>query len=205
MKWEKTLKDVITGGQVYNKKVSGELVLNDLKALALSLSASSDEGDEEIISLVRNFIDSLEQMQIINRYSSEESGRYLLPLPAMFDETFKFGQILIDLGGGKKDANDPKNRIIRIAFILELTKLGDLKADFSILKQSITGTFGVGTSELCAYIKSGIPGLTSTLNEHGFMVHGIDCKVIDPEILSNMSLSDQLIEDQKEGLLNLVI
>ncbi len=71
-------------------------------------------------------------MQVINSYSSEESGRYLLPLPAMVDDTLKFGQLLIDLGSGKKDGKEAKDRLIRVAFILELTQLGDLRADFSI-------------------------------------------------------------------------
>lgn len=205
LKWENTIVNLLSQGEILTKKSIEGMILKDLKGLAMSLLASTDSGDEDVTYLIRNFVDTLEQMQVINSYSSEESGRYLLPLPAMFDDTFTFGQLLIDLGGGKKNEKDPKDRLIRVAFILEMSELGDLRADFSILKKAISGAFGVGSQEFCNFIKGGLPGLKVKLNDHGYAVHTIDCQVIDPELLSNTSLADNLIQEEKEGILNLVI
>ena len=205
MTWEHKLAALVAEHKTALPRRVNEMAKGDLKGAALSFLSAMDQGDDEMKKALRNFVDTLEQLQVINRVSSEESGRYLLPFPAFFDHAFRFGQLLIDLGkdaGGKQPLTD---RVVKVAFILELSALGDLRADFSVFRKSVTGTFGVGKKEIQAVLKKEIPHLMSRLEALGFQVQGIDCQVLDPEELANATLTNQVMQKDGDGVLNLII
>ncbi len=143
-------------------------------------------------------------MQILNAHSSEESGRYLLPLPFFLNDTLKFGQLLIDLDRSTKSDGDTNEKAIRVAFILEMTRLGHLKADFSIYKKSISGEFGVENNEVQNLFNQLIPGLKELLEEKTYIVKNIDCSVISSGELAGTSLTDMVI-DNPSGVINIVV
>ncbi|MBU0995494.1 MAG: hypothetical protein KJ737_23610 [Proteobacteria bacterium] len=205
MAWEKKLSFMIQAEKTVTRQKVNDMALKDLKGLALSTLSSLDESDKNTGTVLRNFVDTLEQLQVINRYSSEESGKYLLPFPVMVNESFKFGQLLIDLGKENNKDKPLKDRVVKVAFILELSNLGDLRADFSIFRKSVMGVFGVGKREFRTIVKREIPGLEKRLKTLGYKVSGIDCQVIDPVVLSNTTLTNQVIKKESDGILNLVI
>ena len=180
------------------------LINSDVKSLAMKLASVMEGEDRNAANTLRSFVDGLEKMQLLNRHSFDESGRYLLPLPFFSDETLKFGQLLVDLDRDASRPDDNKSRAVRVALILEMSKLGHLKADFAIYKKSVSGTFGVENVEVQTFIKGLLSGLTETLAEKGYIVKKIGCEVISSGELAGASLTDMVI-DNTDGLLNIVV
>ncbi len=67
--------------------------------------------------------------------------------------------------------------MIQIAFLMNMTALGGVRAQFSILDKAITGRFLLETPEICAYIDNLIPYLKNRLLSNGYQVRKIDCQV----------------------------
>lgn len=127
-----------------------------------------------------------------------------MPVPVMWPSALKFGQLLLDLGK-KKTGGDRENQVVTVSFLLSLSRIGELRADFSILKKGITGAFGVVDEETRALISSHLPALRGRLQAHGFTVYDISCQLLAPERLSDMSLVDQAVAPPSDGFLNLVV
>jgi len=162
-------------------------------------------GNEAVRHPERTFLKSFEGPEIPNKYAGEEPiGRYLLPLPFPFDETLRFGQMLLDPGWGKNSGKRLNTDLIRVSFLLEMSEMGDVRADFSIFKQRVAGSFGVANNDICSLIEGGVTDLTENLNKHGFEVQEIICRVVHPEILAATSLVAELT-DKNQGILNLFI
>ncbi len=205
MSWENKLSNLL-----YNPKGMAEkpaaFVENDLKALTMDFLAKFGDDSEQGIR-VRSFVETLEQFQLLNSQTSEESGKYIMPIPIFGNEMFKFGQLLIDLNSKDGKNKGGKEKVLRVSFMLEMSNLGDLRADFSMLKKGITGAFGVETEEARRFIKNRIPQLERNLNKHEFQVHKIDCFVIDEEELKNRSLTDDILTRDlgEDEILNIVV
>ncbi len=202
--WERNISTLFQNqNALYNKNIES-LQQSDLKGLAMKLMATISDGEKEFGQVVRDFISNLENLQIINKFAFEESGKYLLPLPVLFNEMLKFGQMFIDIGRSDDSEKNRKDNLIKVSFILEMSNIGDVLADFSILKKSITGSFSVGDQNVCLFFRENIPNLIKKLKSRGFEVHKIECCVVEPEKLSEISFVDK-ISANDNGVLNLVI
>jgi len=185
------------------------LIQGDLKAALLSLVARGTDkvsGDKSpSAELARSAASALENFQTLNAQPAE-SQRFIIPFPVMAGDQFNFGQLFMDMG--KKEAGenqDPENRIIRLAFLLNLTALGDLRADFSILKKSITGRFLLEDQSICNYMKSLMPVLKERLSGIGFHMGQVDCVVAEPSQLSPGALINAMGPQKEVRGLDLVI
>lgn len=203
--WESKLSSVVDSlANQAGLKDAEALVNNDIKALAMKLATVLEGEDKTAGKVLRSFVDGLEKMQILNAHSSEESGRYLLPLPFFLNDTLKFGQLLIDLDRGDKSEEKGGDKATRVAFILELSRLGHLKADFSIYKKSISGEFGVENSEIQSLFNQLIPGLIEKFEAKDYTIKRIGCSVISSGELAGTSLTDMVI-DNPDGVINIVV
>lgn len=203
--WEKKLSTVIsTMKETITPKEVEALINGDIKALAMKLAEVIGSEDKNSGNILRSFVDGLEKMQLLNSHSSDESGRYLLPLPFFLNDTLKFGQLLIDLDRDFKKESKAGEKVIRVAFILEMSRLGHLKADFSMYKKSISGEFGVENEEIQELFHQLIPDLTQSLEEKTYDVKRIGCSVISSGELAGTSLTD-MVTDNPDGVLNIVV
>ncbi len=202
--WENKLQKILVPDRIFLKEKIETLVGSDMKALALELLTHVHEKEGVIGKSLGSFLDNLEGLQIVNKHSFEESGRFLMHLPVLFDNQLKFGQMYIDLNSNDNSEKDKENSLIRVAFLLELTNMGDFLAEFSILKNAVNGSFGVTNDKIRIFVKNNIPELKSKLKTNGFEVHNIECRVISPETLSSTSLLDRLF-DSHDGVLNLIV
>jgi len=179
------------------------LAAGDLKALALQLQ--SDSGlMPGMADQVKGFLDGMEQLQLLNQHLLDTAGRLLLSVPVLWPDAVTFGQLFLDLGESGEGAKGRENKVVTISLLLSLSQLGDLRADFSILKKEITGTFGVSDEAALELISPYLPELDEKLSAHGFLVHDISCKILPPEELSETSLVSRAAAPS-EGLLNLVV
>jgi hypothetical protein len=153
-------------------KESSEL---DMKAIALKIAEVAGGKGSEPGHAAFKLVEFFENLQLINQYASETSGRYLLPIPILFDDLLRFGQILIDMdkkGGSKKKKED---RLIRVSLLLELSLIGDFFAEILVFKKTISGSISVGSKEVKQLVDRNMPGLVRRLNENGFEIQNLDC------------------------------
>ncbi len=199
-------------------KSMDQLLKQDLKgALLKQLSMESTGGESvqktgvqtpDVQKMVLGFLDTLENFQLLNTQTSE-SGRYLMPFPVFVGSDLSFGQLLIDTGD-RKDGEDKESRkMIRISFLLKMTNMGSVRADFSILKKAITGRFLLENDEVCNYVKSMIPQLKSRFEKVEYAVGNIDCftaatEEIQPNVLME-SLFENEFKNENDSVLNIVI
>ena len=201
--WEAKLASALLPEHNLTPSAVKSLIMGDLKALALQALAEQQDADP-LTNPLKSFIDGVEKQQLVNQQVFEKFGKYLLPLPVFMSPGFEFGQLLLDLGGRGKE--EPKEKeLINISFLLSLTRIGDFRADFSIYQQSVTGVFGVADETIHQLVTRWTPMLVDKLTDHGFSVCQISCNVLGPEILSSMTLLDQAVDAEAEGILNLII
>lgn len=203
--WEKKLDTFIsTKNRLPVANEIETLINNDIKALAMKLAEAISTEDKGSKNILRSFVDGLEKMQLLNAHSSDEAGRYILPLPFFLNESLRFGQLLIDLDKDSGKAGQTGQRAIRVAFILEMSRLGHLKADFSMYKKSISGEFGVENEEIQGLFYQMIPALIRSLEEKSYIINRIGCSVISSGELAGTSLTD-MVTDNPDGVLNIVV
>ncbi len=180
-----------------------ELAQGDLKAVAMKF-ASLLGGDDEVARTLQSFVDGVDRMQVLNMRSFEESGKYLLPLPFLSDESWRFGQLLVDLGEKEEGKKSGEGKMVRVAFLLSMSRLGDVRADFAILNKRLSGLFTVCDEEVCRLVREESSELVKRLDLHGFQVSGIKCRVESPGVLANTSLMDEIVEN-RDGMVRVVI
>jgi hypothetical protein len=201
--WEKKLLSLISTPD--GLQAGTEWVEKDIKAMVMRL-ISLDIGEPAgQIEGLRTFLDGLENLQLFNKFGDEASGRYLLPLPVMMQGDLKFGQLLLTLGDGRKRSGKEDTAVVKVSFLLTLTRLGELRADFSVLGHVVSGAFGVATEDIKGFIEPRLIELTDRLLSHGYEVRDLGCRVVGAESLAGTALFDMAIEGAHNGVLNVVI
>ena len=201
---ENKLGHAVLHGKNTFQALAGESLKMDVKAIALKIAeALSPRGDDAGQSALK-FVEFLETLQLMNHYASETSGRYLIPIPVFFDDLFRFGQILIDMDRKHGSTKNKEDRLVRVSFLLELSRIGDFLAEVLVYKTTVSGSVTVGSREIKQLVDRNIPGLIHRLKENGFDVQHLECRVTSPEKLAGTSLVDNMIE-RSEGLLNLIV
>ncbi len=150
------------------------------------------------------FLETLESFQLLNTQTSE-SGRYLLPFPVFVGSHLSFGQLLIDTGEKKQDKNKDGHRVIRVSFLLNMTQLGAVRADFSILKKAITGRFLLENEGVCTYLKALIPELQTRFEQLEYDIGNIDCLTAAKAEIHPNVLMESLFETGDDSVLNIVL
>ena len=206
--WENKIKDFAADFMgrktVFTEELAKNLMENDVKALAMKGTDLDGDMKSHVGETLKTFTESLEKMQLLNSHASEDSGRYLLPLPYLSGEQLRFGQILIDLDKKKGGSDGGKDKVIRVAFILDMSNLGHLQADVSVYKKSLSGEFLVGSDEAKELMDEALPALRTDLAIKGYAVRRMECRVVDPSVLSTTSLAEKLV-DPEDGSVNILI
>ncbi len=216
MTWEKKIARILLNEppSVDLKTRLSLLVKQDVKANLLkellnagpygSDMAGSSRDSSSALKAAVSFLETIENFQSLNHHSSE-SGRYLLPFPVFSEAAFRFGQLLIDTGENKKSGNKENDRMINVSFLLDMTRLGSVRADFSIFKKEIYGRFQLADQETCDYVNSLIFELKSRLLDRKYHVHHIECTVARPEDIQPGSLIETLVKSKDDKVLNIVV
>ncbi|MBF0302803.1 MAG: flagellar hook-length control protein FliK, partial [Desulfamplus sp.] len=186
---------------------SAAFIQEDIKGAVLNFIANSGFEASESISLndihsFQEFVQNLENVQLLNSHLSE-SGKYIIPFPLFSGDQFSFGQLLIDLGQKDKDdenGSSKENSLLKVSLFLEMTNLGPVRADFSVLKNNITGGFQVADQETADFFNSMLPELKERLQTHEYNVHRIECRVVEPEKLAEKSIINELLKSEEHGL-----
>jgi hypothetical protein len=210
--WEKKMGSLVKAqGQDTLDLNLVQLQKQDLKgALLNELALASLKGDAlaipkgDALEKTVAFLETLESFQLLNTQTSE-SGRYLLPFPVFVGSDLSFGQLLIDTGDKKQDKNKDGHRVVRVSFLLNMTQLGAVRADFSILKKAITGRFLLENDGVCTYMKTLIPELQTRFEQLEYDIGNIDCLTAAKAEIHPNVLMESLFETGDDSVLNIVI
>ena len=201
--WEKKLRESLSGGTILPDNLD-RLVMKDLKGLSSKLIALNQEN-EGLQATLKKFVSALTNIQLFNRLEIGQEGKVFLPIPIQFpDGHFTVAQLLLHCpkeekyeGAGKKI----RKSVFKVAFLLELSCLGPIRADFTISRKDITGRFLLACDETRSIFEANIPSLIAGLKKRGFAVQSIECRIKDPEIVAIPLFQD--ITDT-DGNINLV-
>jgi len=180
------------------------LLNQDMKGLLRQDLATAEPGHPESLSLAAAFSETLENFQLLNHHGSE-SGRILLPFPVFSEDVFRFGRLLIDTGGQNRNEENAADKLIRISFLLDMSFLGPLRADFSVLKKEISGRFLLHDEATCEYVRSMIPELKERLNAIDYKVREIDCRSGEKAEIHPADFIETLFKADTDRVLNIVI
>ncbi len=181
------------------RSMMDQIIKQDLKAAVLHILAT--EKNESDGRPLKGISAALENLQHLNTQTGE-SNRFLLPFPVFSGDSFNFGQLFVNTG---EHGKDNENRLIKIAFLMNMTELGSVRADFSIFKKEITGRFLLEDQSICEYIRSLISQLDDRLLSIGYKAGKIECSVASKNALSPNGLVRSLAGSSDSRGLDLVI
>jgi len=204
--WEKKVSQVLLGkANSTDMKVDlNNLLEQDVKGSILKEMIHTDARKTAVFEKLSSFSKLVENFQLVNQGSSE-SGKFILPFPIFSESAFSYGQLFIDTGGKTKKDEDASDKVMQISFLLNMTHLGPLRADFSILKKEITGRFLLKDKDTCEYVKSMIPELKAGLAIIEYHVRQIECGIAEKEDIHQGSFVETLMKVHDDQVLNIVI
>ena len=183
-----------------------QLAGQDLKAAALSLAGmENDPGKTTVLKHISDALDNFAQLNVKSGDGgqSQDGARFLLPFPVWREDGFDFGQLMVDTG--KTGTANTGKKMLSISFLLNMTALGTLRADFSILDKTIAGRFLLENQATCDYLTPKISELRQRLSGIGYQAGNIDCRVARPEQIAPTSLMHSMkAPDDMQGL-NIVV
>ncbi|MCK5100590.1 MAG: flagellar hook-length control protein FliK, partial [Desulfobacteraceae bacterium] len=180
------------------------ILKNDIKGYVLNQLQSSGHQSAGNLKAFSEYSANIENFQTLNAQSSD-TGKYLIPFPVFANDSFSFGQLFIDLGNYEEEKKqDKKNRIINISFLLNMSELGALRADFSIYKKAISGVFNLSSMEICDFVKKNLFQLKNRLAKIEYLVHSIECRVASQGDISPTSFIESFTKDENR-ILNIII
>ncbi|MCG8550251.1 MAG: flagellar hook-length control protein FliK, partial [Desulfobacterales bacterium] len=186
-------------------QVIKQLASQDLKAATLSLKGMESNSDKTTV--LKHISDALDHFAQLNVKSGEsaqpqDGARFLLPFPVWREDGFDFGQLMVDTG---KTGSANTKKMLSISFLLNMSVLGPLRADFSILDKTITGRFLMENQAICDHLTPKIAELKQRLSKIGYQAGNIDCQIAQPEQIAPGSLMLSMkTPDDMHGL-NIVV
>ncbi len=171
----------------------------DLKAALVK--AGAGDGNTQVQARA---LETLEAFQLVNT-QTPEPGRFVLPFPILEDSGFRFGQLRLETES-KEGKEGGGERVIRASFLLDMTGLGGVRADFSFLNKAVNGRFVLEKESSRDLLLGLLPDLKKRLTELGYTVYQIECSLALKEELAPHALMDSLFKKREaNSVLNIVI
>jgi Flagellar hook-length control protein FliK len=176
-----------------------DLVRNDLKGLISKLLGQDPKEQVHLKALWT----ALEGVQILNQEGLEEGRRVFLPIPMQFpDGVFSVAQLLLQLPSWDDDTADRKSKqdpTAKATFLLEMSRLGPIRAEVILRGKTIDGVFLVAESRTKRILEDNLPSLMDHLRDMGFSIHHVGCFLKDPQIVTESPLQD-IIQVEKSSI-----
>jgi len=182
-----------------NKTITGDnlnkLIGGDLKGLVSRfLGLNQGKG-----VLLRRFVSTIENIQILNHLGLEQEQNIFLPVPIQYSNgLFALGQLLIHLPRKENDECGKQRTdkdVFSITFLLELSNLGPVRADLAIKGEEIEGRFLLAKEETKTLIENNIVSFVTNLKDRGFTIHHMDCHLKEPGIIRK-SLLNEIVHEE---------
>ena len=189
-RWEAKL------GQLVRQKGMSEdpskLLEGDLKGETIKSMAQGEGGNP----LLKRLVHVIEEVQILN-LGMLENRKIFLPIPLEFpDGWYTVAQLLIHFPRRREDpSGKEEKKVTHITLLLNMSGLGCLRIQMTIMGKNIEGVCMTGSEETRAYLEKNISSFLAGLGEKGFSVRSFACILKDlQEVERNL-----LITSNDEG------
>lgn len=199
------LKDLLMSTSLKSETPDPGFILRVLEKISIlrekgqALLSQADPGNEEILKPMGKFIDAMEKFQMLNSHALD-TARYLIPFSIFTSEAFTFGQLFFDLGAKKDKSRTGNHRLVNVSVFLDMTNLGALRVDLSVLNNEITASFQVADEDVVSFVRTMVPTLRQRLTTQGFKVLQVTCSRGTPEMISPASIAEQFVSEKTTNL-----
>ena len=187
--WENKIRELLTS-KTYHQADIQKLLNGDLKGFISKLIASA-EGKHEYFN---RFLSMIQNVQLLNHFGFEQDGKIFIPLPLQFpDGYFTVGQLLIQSDQHNNDKPKKKENetgFFRVSFLLELSKLGPLRADLAVQDKRISGRFITIKEETKITLERNLSSFIDAVSKNGFSIFHLECHIKEPK-----QVNDSLIKE----------
>jgi len=179
-RWENKLKNAVLQKNIGRNSIE-KFTETDLKGLVSRfLSLGGEENN-----ILRKLVTTISNIQLLNKDGIENERKIFLPIPIQLpDKVFTLGQLLIYMPKRGKERNarqESHEDLFTITFLLNMSKLGPLRAELSVKKNEISGNFTVTSKESKQIIDDNLPIFLTSLEKKGFTVSLMECRLSDIE------------------------
>ena len=194
LRWESKLREVLLNRSL-NRESLNSLIQWDLKGLTSKLlTLQTQKGNS-----LKRLVSTIQDIQLLNKFGVEQKGKIFLPIPIQFpDGHFTVGQLLIRFPRSQKDerkGQKAERAGTRITFLLELSRLGPLRADLTVKGKEIKGRFLLTNEVAKQRIEASIPMFVERMKQRGFSLQSLDCYCMDPKVVTQ-PLITEIMYDQ---------
>jgi len=198
LNWEAKLKKALLDKPVKGDNLN-RLIQGDLKGLVSKFLALKGGNG----ALPKKLISTIENIQLLNRLGLEQDRKIFLPIPMQFSNgLFTVGQLLIRLPQKEYDKSPSQKKnedIFRLTFLLELSNLGPLRADLTVLKKRIECRFLMTNEKTKILFEKSMSALISRMKETGFSIDHMECSIQDSRTVQQ-SLIGEIIPEEGTSL-----
>lgn len=195
MSWENKLVDAI-GKPDEMLMIASQS--DDIKGILLDALSDSSVLPPDVGKTLEAALDSIENLQILNRISVSDGGVFVLPFPVFSDGTFTFGRIFFDFSD--RQDKESKEKPFRVSVLLDMTALGKIRADLSFMKKSVSGSVIVESESSRQIFAENLPELEQKLVSQGFESASFGVRFSrNHDELESSSLFSKMV-DQSDGL-----
>jgi hypothetical protein len=192
--WEAKLRKVALNGSMKEWDFK-RLLAGDLKGMVSRWLALQDK--EEV--LLKRLVSVIKNTQLLNLTGPDQDRKIFLPIPILLPQgIFTMAQLLIHIPrrGGRSSSEKKQRDLFRISFLLELSRIGPIRVDLTIKGKAIIGQFVLATAEGKSILERNLPLFISSMEEKGFSVDQMTCKLKRTEKVTQ-PLINEIIQEGK--------
>jgi hypothetical protein len=171
------------------------LLEHDVKML-LSEFVREGGGGNPILQKLKSVV---ERIQFLNREGIEQGGKIYIPLPMQLaDGLFSVAQLLLQLPPWEdehRQGGEQGNHELRATLLLEMSRLGPIRAEFTLKAKALEGMFLVSNQKARELLEAGLWLLEDTLAEKGFSIQQVGCFVREPDAVIQPLLPEAVIRE----------
>jgi len=106
---------------------------------------------------------------------------------------------------GEDTGTAPEKKMVRVSLLLDMSRLGPVRADVSILDKAVTGRFLLENEDTRAFVASMVPVLKKQMADIDFQLLQMDCQVAAPADIAPNCLMETLFTGNDDQVLHIVI
>ena len=193
LNWESSLAKMYQNKNI-SKDSLDRSVENDLKGLLTKVLMQTDDDDIHL----KRMQTVIKSIQLLNQHILKQDGKIFLPIPIQYPDGFyAIGQLLLHFTPWEQEISRNTavdDRIYKISFVIELSQLGPIRADFVIQAKRIDGLFLIAEQQTKDVVESALPKLVNVLQEKGYSIDAIKC-ILESHDIINRSLLNEVFYD----------
>lgn len=194
---------------------SGQVKAADPQALALELRQAVERQlvrlglltqprTDDLVGRAQEVVRGLETVQIINTAAADNDTAYLLPLPLLLPQDETVGGEMYFFQSRRE--NEGQSGPLRLVFLLEMSRLGPVRADVGLDRNSQTATVRLYLTEHRAvdFVRDQSDRLGRALAKLGYKTAGVEVSTLDrAPTIDRLATAEPAATSERSSLIDL--